>query len=135
MIQTLFLSISQFQISKKNLSRFLILLGVFIFCYVDLFTILIKVWWNNSSQSHGFLIPFIDLYLIYLQRDKLKYVYASPTYLLGLPVFVGGVLMYLAGHAGAILLLQELSFVITVIGLVLLLLGVLHHQCQFPYNL
>ena len=124
MIQTLFLNIPQLQISKKNLSRFLILLGVFIFCYVELFTILIKVWWNNSSQSHGFLIPFIDLYLIYLQRDKLKYIYASPTYLLGLPVFVGGVLMYLAGHAGAILLLQELSFVITVIGLVLLLLGV-----------
>src|SRR3972149_8855823 len=117
MIQTLFLNIPQLQISKKNLSRFLILLGVFIFCYVELFTILIKVWWNNSSQSHGFLIPFIDLYLIYLQRDKLKYIYASPTYLLGLPVFIGGAFISLVWDAGGILLVQALSFGVTLLGL------------------
>jgi EpsI family protein len=102
----------------------IILSGVFIFCYAEVFSILVETWRNNTVYSHGFLVPLISLYLIWIRRHKLEHIQPSPGYLLGLSISAIGLSMLLTGHAGGILLLQELSLMITIIGIVILVLGI-----------
>src|SRR4030067_3735382 len=97
--------------------------GVFIFCFAEVFNTLINKWYNNAVYSHGFLIPFISLYLIWIRREKLEQRHYSPNYPLGLTIFSAGLLMNLTGHAGGVLLVQELSLITTIIGIVILILG------------
>lgn len=100
------------------------LLAVFIFCYEKVFTTLIKTWWSNDVYSHGVLVPFISLYIILNRRDVLKGIQATPNYLLGLPLLAFGTFILLVGEAGGILVFQELSVIVTIIGIVTLLFGV-----------
>lgn len=94
-----------------------------VFCYSLVFGRLIIVWWNNSVYSHGFLVPFISLYLVWLRRDLLKGLVPSPALPLGLPVLFAGLLLLVAGHAGGISVVQEVSLLVTVSGIVITLLG------------
>ena len=101
----------------------LILSATFIFCFAEIFTTLISKWYNNAVYSHGFLIPFISLYFIWMGRERLKQVRYSPNYPIGLTILSIGLLMNLTGHAGGVQLVQELSLIITIIGMVILILG------------
>lgn len=96
---------------------------LFVACYFTVFTSLVRQFRSNDVYSHGFLIPFISGYLIVLQRDRIRQAPIRPNLLLGIPVLAAGLLMLIAGGLGGVLILQELSLVITISGLVLLLYG------------
>ena len=84
---------------------------------------LISVWRDDVNWSHGFMIPLFSLYLLYSRREELL---AAPrrVCLLGLPIFIGGVLMSLLGfYPISNTWLSQLSMVITLFGLVLYLAG------------
>lgn len=112
------------QINKKFWINSLVLSGVFIFCFAEVFTTLINKWYNNAVYSHGFLIPFISLYFIWMRRERLEQVRYSPNYPVGLAILFAGLLMNLTGHAGGVQLVQELSLIITIIGIIILILGI-----------
>ncbi len=94
----------------------------FIFCYAGVITALARQWLYVDIYSHGFLIPFVSGYLAWIRRDQLGQLIPSPN-VFGSPVFMIGLFFLLAGDAGAVLLFQELSLIICLIGIVLLLLG------------
>lgn len=100
-----------------------LLFGGMFFCYAGLFVSLVQTWWNNDVYSHGFLIPFISLYLIWLRREDLRVLQPVPAYVIGFSVLLAGLLMLIAGNAGGILLLEEFSLIVTLIGIVLFLFG------------
>lgn len=100
-----------------------ILLLVFLFCYSGVFTTLASTWWNNTVYSHGFLIPFISAYLIWLRRRQLSAIKYSPSLLPGLAVLTLGLMMHAVGHAGGVEVLQEVSIIVTISGIVLMFLG------------
>jgi len=100
-----------------------IVIAAFLFCYLDVFKFLVIQWWGNNIYSYGFVIPWISLYLIWIRRDKLAHLQPDPNYVGGLLVLFTGLLMFLLGNAGEVILVQELSLIPTIVGLVLLLLG------------
>ena len=100
-----------------------VIAGAFLFCYAKVFADLVRIWLDNGVYSHGFLVPFISLYLIRLRRKKLEGLRPSPSYRFGLPVTAAGLAMLLTAHAGGVLFFREVSLLITIVGIVLLLLG------------
>jgi exosortase len=79
-------------------------------------------WSNDDNYSHGFLVPFIVAYLIWTKKDTLRKLSPQPS-LLGLPVLLAGLSMYVVGTIGAEWFLKRFSLVIVIAGLVLYLYG------------
>ncbi len=100
------------------------LIIVLCFCYASVFTELVKIWWEEKAYSHGFLVIPISLYLSWVGRTKLISPEPKPSRLSGVFVMILAGLMLLAGNASGVVLLQELSLIVIVTGLVLLLLGI-----------
>lgn len=95
----------------------------FVYCYYGVITTLVSFWRSNPVYSHGFLIPLISLYLAWLKRDSLKRLEPSPELFLGSCVFVGSVLVLVVGKVASVMVIQELSLVVSIAGVVLFVLG------------
>jgi hypothetical protein len=50
-----------------------LLVGVLIALYAPVLKHLVGQWYNDADYSHGFLVPFLSLYLIWQRRDKLRH--------------------------------------------------------------
>ncbi len=107
----------------KPLGLGIIVMAGLIFCYAGVFKALVDQWWSNNMYSYGFLIPVISLYLVWVRREKLQKTRPFPNYAYGVPLLFAGLSMLVAGQAGGIVSLQELSFIIVLASVVLLLLG------------
>ena len=93
-----------------------------ILLYSPTFHMFIYDWSNDDNYSHGFLVPFIVAYLIWTKKDTLRKLSPQPS-LLGLPVLLAGLSMYVVGTIGAEWFLKRFSLVIVIAGLVLYLYG------------
>ncbi len=94
-----------------------------LFCYADVLRILWIQWNTNEANSHGFLIPWISLYLVWLRREDLAGLRLAPAWALALLALVASLSVLLLGRLGGIVGLQEVSFVVTLWTLVVLLFG------------
>ncbi len=97
----------------------------FLLVYWQVLVRLVDAWTNDGNYSHGFLIIPIALYLVWERRARLEASPARPTWV-GLLVFVGGILVLLAGLLGSELFLSRISLVVTLAGMVLFLFGWTH---------
>ena len=88
-------------------------------CYWDVMYMLGRQWWSNSMYTHGFLIPIIAGYVCWATRDKLPAV-CRPSFALGLPVLVVGLVVLTIGRAGNLGAIQELSLIPVMFGVALL---------------
>ncbi len=95
----------------------------FVVAYAGVFRTLVDQWLSNDTYSHGFLVPWISLYLVWARRDALVRTPLAPSYLAGLPVVVAGLAMLALGSASGTAIVQSLSLLVTLAGLVLLMLG------------
>ena len=100
-----------------------LLLSAFVLFYAKAFVTLFTVWWNSYTYSFGFLIPIISLYIVWLQKDRLKRLKIAPSYLLGLPVLIIAIAMLISNTKGGASI-QGFSLIIAIIGIILLLLGI-----------
>lgn len=113
--------------SNTDLRTFLpsvLLIGTFIFLYGEVLASLVREWWSSNTYSFGFLIPAISLYLIWIQRERLRSVHPIPSPGLGITVLTLSLITFLLAHAGRVLIIQELSIPVTFTGIVLLLYGI-----------
>lgn len=101
-----------------------ILVGSLLFCYSEVLSALVNQWIANDVYSYAFLIPVISGYMMWLQRGKLSTLSLDGDPVLGWVVLSSGLIALLVGWAGHVLLIQELSLLLTLSGLVLLFLGV-----------
>jgi exosortase len=86
---------------------------------------LVYDWANDDNYSHGFLIIPMALYLAWERRERLQSLALQPSWF-GLVVFVGSILVLLAGLLGSELFLSRISMVGALTGIVLFLFGWAH---------
>jgi exosortase len=106
----------------KTAAQLGILLVLWIAVFFPVFTELITVWLDDSNHSHGFLVPVIALYFTWTRREIFRR--ARPG-----SHWSGGVLLalaltlYLLGTLGDLAVLNRVTAVIALAGLVLFCLG------------
>lgn len=79
-------------------------------------------WGNDANYSHGFLIPPLALYFAFERRARLRRTPIEPSWW-GLAPLALGALSLLVGRLGVELMSMRIAFVLTLMGLNLLLLG------------
>jgi exosortase len=77
---------------------------------------------ENDNNSHGLIVPFISLLLIWKKRNKIDLKNIKKTGL-GLVVLIVSLMLYIIGYAGGFEILPRLTIVTTLIGLVIYNLG------------
>ena len=102
----------------------LVIIGILLaFLYQSTFAWLLKTWQEDKEFSHGFLVPLISLWLVWIKREHLASLATRPSPVFGaLVILVSGFLL-LAGRAGGFVLVEGISLLFILPGIVLFLLG------------
>jgi exosortase len=100
--------------------------------YAPLAPELVRDWMRSGDFSHGFVVPFVSAWLLWVRRDRLRREIARP-WLPGAALLLAGVAQYLVGVAAVEFYLQRTSAIVMLGGCILLLFGpgVARH-CVFP---
>jgi exosortase len=77
---------------------------------------------RDTYYSHGFLVPFISLFIVWLKRDRLSKIKPKPTNL-GWLFFASGILIHTVSAIWEVYFTSGFSLILTISGLVLLFLG------------
>ncbi len=99
-----------------------LLVAVFVGLYAPVLLRLVRQWYSDPDYSHGFLVPFLSAYLIWLRRDKLAAVVRRPSNW-GLVVVLFSLGVLVLGSLGAELFLTRISMLGTICGLVVYFSG------------
>jgi exosortase D (VPLPA-CTERM-specific) len=83
---------------------------------------LYQIWNVQPEYSHGILIPWISLFLIWRQRDALARTQFVGSWT-GLAVMIGGVLLWFLAELSTIYVVGQYSFLVELCGVVLALGG------------
>jgi EpsI family protein len=114
-------------ISKSNTMLFKIVAAFFVtaflFLYFNVFVFLSRAWIGRDDYLHGFLVPFISFYMVWIKRHRLAKIELDPSYKSGSIVVMLGSLILLAGGMGSIVALGQISLLVMLPGIVLLLFG------------
>jgi len=114
--------IPQFIIEPKIFARIGfcgLLLGAL---YYSVFQSLVYDWIHLDGFSHGFLIPIVNLYLIWKCSDQLDSLPVSPNSLGIVVIFIGSFLLII-GNLASESFTMRFSFLILLAGIILFLLG------------
>jgi len=99
-----------------------IIICLLILLYQSVALKLVLDWYQLPDYSHGFLIPFFVLYLLWDKRHVLSRVPLAPSWA-GFWVIVPALGLFLVGVFGADLFLSRVSFVALAAGLIWVLFG------------
>jgi exosortase len=83
---------------------------------------LVEQWSNDENVSHGFFVPAVALYIAWQRRDSILAIERRPAWW-GLAIMGWGAVQGYVGVLGAELFLQRTSFLITLVGLLLVVGG------------
>jgi exosortase len=90
--------------------------------YAPILARLVRKWDADPDMGHGFFVPVLAGFIIWQKRHELLALKPAPTWW-GLAIVLYGTFQLYMGTLGAELFLQRTAFVITVIGIVLLMGG------------
>lgn len=79
--------------------------------------------WSTYQGSHGPVILAISIYMIWTKRGLFRIMDVSANLPFGIALTTAGCLLLISGRLSSLLLLQYLSVIITLLGVVLLLWG------------
>jgi len=96
--------------------------ALLIAAYFPVLERLVEQWSNDENVSHGFFVPLVALYIIWQRRDSILAIKRKPAWW-GLAIMAWGALQGYVGVLGAELFLQRTSFLITLVGLLLVVGG------------
>lgn len=96
--------------------------GLLLALYAPVLYYMVQHWAQVDDYSHGFLIAPLALYFIWERRAKLRVTPIAPDWWGVVPLLLGSVTLAV-GRLGTELMTLRASFVLSLIGLVLLLLG------------
>src|SRR5580698_6841170 len=89
-------------------------------CYAPILTALVRQWNDDPDMGHGFFVPVIAGFIAWRKRDRIAEMIPQPNWW-GLAIMLwAGFQLYMA-TLGAELFLARTSFLISIIGAVLLL--------------
>ncbi len=90
--------------------------------YFPILVKLVNQWANDADFTHGFLVPIVALYLAWQRREEILQVERNPAWW-GIGLLVWGSLQAFIGMLGAELFLQRSAFLISLVGILLVLGG------------
>ena len=96
--------------------------ALLIAAYFPVLRHLVEQWNNDENVSHGFFVPVVALYIAWQRRDSILAIERKPAWW-GLAIMAWGLLQGYVGMLGAELFLQRTSFLITLVGLLLVVGG------------
>lgn len=100
--------------------------------YFPILQRLVVQWSTDEDVGHGFFVPLVALYVVWQRRDRILALKRQPTWW-GLAVMALGGIQGYVGMLGVELFLQRTSFLITLLGLLLVLGGTgLVRELLFP---
>jgi EpsI family protein len=97
--------------------------GAVLFAYETPLSAMVEKWSESPMYSYGFTVPFISLYLLWSRREALARLQPASSLVLGSLVCAGGVLLLVAGGLAGIQVVQQISFLVSLAGVVLVLFG------------
>lgn len=109
--------------ATKNLWRIVAIVAALLFAYATVLRKLGGDWWTDENYSHGLLVPFIIVFVLWSQRERLTRATQRPATWLGLAAVLAALLALWGGTAGAELYLQRTSLVLMLAGTVLYFWG------------
>ncbi len=111
-------------VSSKTMWIQLAILGLaFLLALWGPLTLLVDTW-GYQDFSHGIIVPIVSLYIVWVERKRLKELKVSPSYFGGIAVLATGTLILMLGRTAGVVLVEESSILVIIPGLVLLLLGI-----------
>ena len=93
-----------------------------VFLFQDGLSSMLATWEGKEEYSHGFLIPLISLFLVWLKRDELLKVPFERSWA-GVFVVLLGVGIYFLGELSTLYIIVQYAFLITLYGVVLAMVG------------
>ncbi|NTU41849.1 MAG: exosortase/archaeosortase family protein [Nitrospirales bacterium] len=79
-------------------------------------------WYEDENYSHGFIVPLIAGYFLYMRREDLKSTFIRPSNA-GLAVILAGLFMLIAADAAVEFFTMRASLIVVLTGLVLYFFG------------
>ena len=79
---------------------------------------LVRRWIAEEEYSHGFLIPVVSVWLLWMRREALLANVGRPSWA-GPVVILLAIFMHLIGEYSSIFILSQLGFILVLIGIVL----------------
>lgn len=101
------------------LSASLLILG---FIYFDGLQEMESWWANREEYGHGYIIPFIALFLIWQKSDQLEKIKFNGSWL-GVVLIIFALFLYYVGELSSLYIIIQYAFVIAVFGVALSLMG------------
>jgi EpsI family protein len=109
--------------SKRRLAMLGVAAIAFAMCFAYPIASLVGVWSANPLYSYGFAVPFIAAYIWWSRAQQAPVTPAPPDYRAGVPFVIGGVILLSAGWICAMNSIEDVSVVVTFVGLLLMLFG------------
>jgi exosortase A len=110
------------KIDKKNILQMLFIIVLLVLLYFHVFLGMINDWMSLPDFSHGFLIPFISLYIAWDQRDIIEKLKIKPA-ISGLIILLFGVMLFLTGNLANEVFITRCSLLFVLSGIIIYLLG------------
>jgi len=101
-------------------------LGLVVYLYWPVLSSIARICWTDDDYSHGLLLPFVTIYLLWDRRQKIEDSFARATAsfsLVGTGLLVLGVFLFLVGQTANSLFASWLSFFPTILGTICLVFG------------
>ena len=92
------------------------------FIFFDGLSFMVGLWNEREEYGHGFIIPFITLFLIWQKKDQLEKIQFNGSWL-GLSGVLLGFGLYYAGELSSLYIIIQYAFVFTLLSLLLSLVG------------
>ncbi len=109
-----------------------IAVAALLYGYGDALAGMVDTWNVSPMYSYGYTVPVISLYLLWVRRQALSRLSPAPARLWGSAVLLLGIATAAAGRAAGIQLLQQLAFLVSLVGAVLLLFGTAYLRIAWP---
>jgi exosortase len=118
---------------NKNLVKSIVLSALTIITYIPTFIWMVNRWTSaDSYYSHGFLVPFVSAFIVWLKRNKLNKLSIKPSNS-GWLLFILGALIHLVSAILRVYFTSGFSFILVASGLILIFLGRDHlKELAFP---
>jgi exosortase A len=94
----------------------------FLYCYFQTIDNLIRSWSNTEEYSHGFFIFPISAYVVWLKKDKLLQLKATPSYW-GLGIAAASLIAYIISKFAGVATLASLTMLPFISGSIIYLYG------------
>ncbi|RJP28770.1 MAG: exosortase/archaeosortase family protein [Candidatus Omnitrophota bacterium] len=110
-------------LNKESVIRLAVIAGLIIISYIPTLIWMVERWTaKDTYYSHGFLVPFISLYLVWQKRPVLSKIKPQPL-AKGWIVFAAGTLIHIISALWRVYFTSGFSILLVISGLILIFLG------------